>query len=115
MILVDYYLYKIYAFFLKKPVYETLAANFSFTILLLLNVDSILSIFGNPLESDILRYCQLGLFVLMNVLLYFFYEKRGRYKKIYEKFSKESPTSKIAGWILVLCYIVGTIIFAILS
>ncbi len=115
MILIDYFLYKIYRFLLKKPVYETVATNMLFSILLLVNVNSSLLLSGFSLNSNFARYCMIGLFIISNVLLYYFYERRKRYQKIFEKFKNESKSWKIVGWVLVLCYIAGTIIFAILS
>jgi hypothetical protein len=113
MILIDYFLYKIYAFFLNKPFHETLVANNALLLSLDLNVSSLLIYLGYPIWDDNIRYSLVGGFILGQFIMYFFYEKKGRYKKIYEKFKNENRFWKVFGWVWVLIYIVATIIFAI--
>jgi hypothetical protein len=111
MILIDYFLYKIYSFFLNKPFWETTVANNVFLLLLFINIGSLLDYLGYPIWDKNWRYSLIGGYIIGNILLWFFYEKKGRYKKIYEKYKNESKTWSIIGWILIFSYITATVFF----
>jgi hypothetical protein len=112
MILIDYFLYKIYALFYKDPMRGGLAGILSFGTLLFFNIITIWDVcFGYETRTEKLRYPSLFSMVCVWGVLYYIYIKKKRFQKIYDKYKNESKTWRIIGWILIALYITATWIF----
>lgn len=108
MILIDYFIYKVYSL-TKKYFYSDLG-YYLFALSLFINIDSILVLYGYPIWEKSIRYILLASMILVVILLFYVYGKRGRLIKVVDKYKNENTFWKIFGWIMIFGYFIITII-----
>lgn len=113
MIIFDYFVYRFIALFRGRKVNAGDMGVGGFITLFCLNVYSILdSIFEVSKQStDIYRYILLIIVGVSLTVSLWYYNRKGRYERIYSRFCKERRIQKILGWIAIIAYVLLTFYF----
>lgn len=112
MIIFDYFVYRFIALFRGRKGNAGDASVGLFVIMFNFNILTLYDvIFGYESRGETGRYLYLAMIAVSLVVSLWYYNRKGRYERIYSRFCKERRIQKILGWIAIIAYVILTFYF----